>query len=324
MKVLTKQLRLSQPIATIGLIVCAALWLHATQAKDAGFIWQINKGDATVYIAPTIHILSKDNTIPLAYQKLYRVSQTIVFETDIWNYTESEYDFSIEPAVYKEQLSETTTQGVRAICQAGRQCEAWFSLKPAILCSTLTIHTYHRYGYESRYGIDSLFVKRALFDGKKMHHLESLERQLDSFNAIAPQYIEPYLHQCVLANTEGLPEYDEGLSQFRRVIAAFEQADPDGIYEILHQEWQTMKSKTPQLEEYYAQLYARHDAWVAPIKELLKGEGTSLVLVGAAHLLLEDSLLDRLRQGGLDPQPLTLPLPVDHRPHWPRTTKDQP
>ena len=51
---------------------------------QAASVWQVSKGDNTIYLGGTLHILSPvDYPLPKQYDVAYQASDLLVFETDL-------------------------------------------------------------------------------------------------------------------------------------------------------------------------------------------------------------------------------------------------
>ena len=63
-------------------ILC--LFVAVSHVANASSVWKVTKGDNTIYVAGTMHLLSPDDyPLPASYEEAYKASDTLVFETDV-------------------------------------------------------------------------------------------------------------------------------------------------------------------------------------------------------------------------------------------------
>ena len=78
------------------------------------------------------------------------------------------------------------------------------------------------------------------------------------------------------------------------MVRAWAAGDVDAIDRIVNAE---MREGAPEM--YQALIVQRNHDWVPQIQELLDGEGTVFVAVGAAHLSGENGVVELLRDSGI-------------------------
>jgi uncharacterized protein len=267
---------------------------------DAPFLWQLRiAGDAaapTHHLIGSVHLLpASAQPLPAAYLHAYAAAQRVVFETDLE---------AIESAVLQARMLAAAKQvddgGLRteipaplyrrlqqrlpqmqlspASCDAVR---AWF-------CAlTLELGAYLRAGFEPAHGVDPQLHARAVKDGKPVVWLEAPEQQLELFIAMPAGLGAQFLASAL----DGLD--DEALSP-QRLLDAWRANDVAHLAEQVER----MRRDHPQA---HARLLAgRNRAWLAPLDAWLRDGTPTLVVVGAAHLVGSDSLIELLRARGYD------------------------
>jgi hypothetical protein len=79
------------------------------------------------------------------------------------------------------------------------------------------------------------------------------------------------------------------------VLSAWRRGDAAALGSLLAREYRAF----PAL--YRPLVTARNQRWLPQIEQLLRGEGNSLVIVGALHLVGDGGLLELLRKDGFAP-----------------------
>ena len=79
------------------------------------------------------------------------------------------------------------------------------------------------------------------------------------------------------------------------MIAVWRSGDADGLSELFVED---MKDESPAL--YDSLLLQRNLKWIPQLEQLLQDTDTEFVLVGAAHIVGENGLLDLLAQRGYE------------------------
>jgi uncharacterized protein len=283
----------------LSLALAGALAVGAARA-DAPFLWQLRVADdaaaPTHHLVGSVHLLpASAQPLPAAYLQAYAAAQRVVFETDLQE---------IESAALQSRMLAAAKQvgdgGLRteipaplyrrlqqrlpqmqlspALCDAVR---AWF-------CAlTLELSAYLRAGFEPAHGVDPQLHALALKDGKPVVWLEAPETQLELFTAMPAGLGAQFLSSAL----DGLD--DEALSP-ERLLDAWRSNDLGHLEEQVER----MRRDHPQA---HARLLAdRNRGWLAPLDAWLRDGTPTLVVVGAAHLVGSDSLIELLRARGYE------------------------
>jgi uncharacterized protein YbaP (TraB family) len=136
-------------------------------------------------------------------------------------------------------------------------------------------------------GVDPHFFERAKADGKERVAFETVAIQTAAFDDLAVEDQVAFL----MAGIEDEP--DAATEMLGRMVDAWATGDDDGLAAIMTDEM----SATSAVFE--ALLTNRNRAWVPQIEALLAREGQdALVVVGAGHLVGDDSVIAMLRAAG--------------------------
>jgi uncharacterized protein YbaP (TraB family) len=289
-----------------GLIVLTfllALWIptdaaYAQQAyksrTKSNFLWSAKKGKSTIYLLGSIHLLPRElESLDTAIEAGYSDSKIIVFETNIDSLSDPAFEAKVTnlgllpPGQTLEQQVSKQTYGLlqQKVNQLGLQVEIFNQFKPWLCALTLTSIELQKLGFNPNYGIDKHFFDRAKQDGKEMRFLETTEDQLGLFTEMSKEEEESFLAKV-------LEELDTTRVKVIEMTNAWKSGDSDKLASMVNVEFRGYP------EIYAKMLVERNQKWVKHIEDLSGQDGNSLVVVGAAHLVGDDSILELLKKNG--------------------------
>lgn len=276
-------------------IVCLFL-LSLSQAKADTSVWSVRSGDNVIYLGGTVHLLRPaDYPLPGEFEEAYQASSELYFETDI----ASMNDLSVQAQMLQqltygddESLSSILSDEAYAALSAytataGLPIAMLNKFKPGLLISTLQILVFQSMGFTPQ-GVDAFFHTRAVGDGKAEGQLETVQEQIGFIAAMG----EGNESEFILLSLKDLAETGDVMED---MIGAWRSGDAEGLSELFVEE---MKVEAPAL--YDTLLLQRNLKWVPQIDSMLQDADTEFVLVGAAHLVGENGLLDLLSQKGYE------------------------
>jgi uncharacterized protein YbaP (TraB family) len=282
-----------------------ALWsptnvADAQQSSNGGtkknFIWSVEKGKSTIYVLGSIHLLPKElMALDKAIEAGYSDSKIIVFEANIDDLSDPAFEAKVAslgllPAGQTlEQLVSKQTYALlqQKVGELGLQMEIFNQFKPWLCALTLTSMELQRLGFNPNYGIDKNFFDRAKQDGKDMRFLETIDDQLELFTEMSRQEEDSFLAKV-------LQELDTMGVRVTDMINAWKSGDSDKLASMVKIEFEGYP-------EVYAKMLAeRNQKWVEQIEDLSGQAGNSLVVVGAAHFVGDDSILELLKRNGFE------------------------
>ncbi|MEZ7830744.1 MAG: TraB/GumN family protein [Gammaproteobacteria bacterium] len=276
-------------------IVCLFL-LSLSQAKADTSVWSVRSGDNVIYLGGTVHLLRPaDYPLPGEFEEAYQASSELYFETDIASMS----DLSVQAQMLQqltygddESLSSILSDEAYAALSAytataGLPIAMLNKFKPGLLISTLQILVFQSMGFTPQ-GVDAFFHTRAVGDGKAEGQLETVQEQIGFIAAMG----EGNESEFILLSLKDLAETGDVMED---MIGAWRSGDAEGLSELFVEE---MKVEAPAL--YDTLLLQRNLKWVPQIDSMLQDADTEFVLVGAAHLVGENGLLDLLSQKGYE------------------------
>jgi len=155
-----------------------------------------------------------------------------------------------------------------------------------MLSMTLTLLELDKLGVGS-FGVDQFYYNQARRDRKTTLELESAQQQIE-FLASMGEGQEDLMIEQTLEDIDTLAE------QFSVMIKSWREGD------IAQLEALFIEPMKNEFNAVYQQLLVqRNQNWMPQINALLKTADTEMVLVGCAHLIGEDGLVDQLRKAGL-------------------------
>lgn len=278
-----------------AVFVCAFL-LSLSQAKADTSVWSVRSGDNVIYLGGTVHLLRpSDYPLPAEFEEAYQASSELYFETDM----ASMNDLSVQ-AQMLQQLTYGDGQSLSTVLSdeaysalsaytatAGLPIAMLNKFKPGLLISTLQVLVFQSMGFTPE-GVDAFFHSRAVGDGKSEGQLETVQEQIGFIAAMG----EGYESEFILLSLQDLAETGDVMGG---MIGAWRSGDAERLSSLFVEE---MKEEAPEL--YDSLLLQRNLKWIPQIDRMLEDADTEFVLVGAAHIVGENGLLDLLAQKGYE------------------------
>ncbi|MFD0725631.1 TraB/GumN family protein [Lysobacter brunescens] len=295
------------------LAVAAALALSSTAALSASaadapaaqapsthtpLLWKVSDGDNSLYLLGSIHVLKKSD-YPLSpdVDAAMRDAKTVIFELDMDammkpdSLAKMQQSFAFEDG---RKLGEVLPADTRAKLEAlfaktGTPFSSAEGIEPWAINMQLAMGLMMGMGFDPQAGIDMHLTREAKAAGKTLLALETLQDQLEVFEA-SPE-------------SEQIGMLDKFLSDPRQAAQAsitmhadWKAGNIEGLDRSLRQK---MAVESP--ESYRLLNTARNDRWVPKLQARLDGHGkgdNSLAVVGALHLLGADGVVEKLRAKG--------------------------
>ncbi len=271
-------------------------FLLLLQTANAGPLplWQIESEGNRLHIMGSVHFLrAEDYPLPAEIETAYQESDRLVMEIDM---------DSLDPAQAQAVMtrmgvsqSQTLSQALGEENYAEAQklaapigiplkmfdsCEPWFA---ALSISQLRMI---QLGFDPGWGIETQLTQRARHDGKPISGLETIEEQLSFMDKLDIDTQNLFL-------MESLREANELDEEIKTIVQAWKSGDSETLETLLLDGFE----KAPAL--YDAILVERNRNWVEQIEELTRSSDDILIIVGAMHLVGENSVLTMLEQRGI-------------------------
>lgn len=276
-------------ISLIALIVFAApaLWAKA-------MVWQVSDGERILFLAGTMHLLSKDDyPLPKAYQNVYAKADVLYFEADTQKQQSPDYQRKAQTLLfYPEgqnlfaQINAKASQELSAYIKHQGLAKAHFArMRPSLAGISITVRAMAKLGV-SEPGVDAFYLTKAREDKKPVKFFETPLEQLQFLAGLGEGYESQFILES-LAEVKQLPEI---LSAMK---AAWREGNAKKLQALAVDD---MKQQYPKV--YQSLLVSRNQKWLPVIESALSNKPVELILVGSAHLLGQDGLLQSLKQKG--------------------------
>lgn len=284
-------------VLLIVALLCAVASSYA--AEDRGLLLEASKGQQKIYLLGSIH-LADQSFYPLrdVILNAYNRSDALVVEADV---IAMESDPQLQQQVTQASFYPPGDQLKNHIPpELYRELQAWLQkrsiperifsrMRPAIAMITLSIVEMQARGLDPNAGIDRHFLTEAHRQNKPILELESVLLQLQLLNGLEKP--ELYLEQTL----EQLSEMDQFVP---RITGAWKAGDQEALYDLIFRE---DIEQHPEFEQLHERLFYRRNREMAKmILSLSKQHGKLFVVVGAGHLIGENSITEHLKAAGFN------------------------
>ena len=256
-------------------------------------LWVIKRGNATVYLFGTVHVLKPglswfDEEVKAAFDRSDRLilelpdvdekaSQPLVLKlaTDTSGVPLTKKLPEADRVAYEKAMA-----GLGIPAAAFDQFEPWFAAINLGLIPLLKL------GYDPSSGAEKTLLAAAKQEHKPVAGLESLEQQLGYFDSMPEKLQIKYLAETV----KDLPKAGENID---KMVAEWAKGDPDALAKTLNEGLDAQ----PELAKLL--LADRNKRWAVVIDDMLSRPGTTFIAVGAGHLAGKDSVQNQLKRYGV-------------------------
>jgi len=277
------------PVALVFIVLFTASSVGAESS-----VWVASSSKAKVYLAGSFHMLrASDYPLPDEFLRAYKDSRKIIFEIPPGETESPEYMGKfLSVAIYndgttlKEHITMAAYAKAESFCkERNYPLEQYQLFKPAFLVMTLTVSEMNKIGVDSSKGIDSFFKENAIQDGKATGSLETVDQQISLLSSTDASLGSDQIIESIeeLKKIEGI---------LGELLAVWRKGDETKMEELYIKDLKLY----PQL--YQTLMVDRNNKWVRNIESYLNGSGNTMVVVGAAHLVGVDGLVNLLRKRG--------------------------
>ena len=278
------------------LLVClpASDQLAFSQSQRS-FLWRVQSKTNTVYVLGSIHFFKKE-AYPL-HQKIenaFDQSEVLVVEANVNDIAKLDIEKLVESAMYPdpetlERHVSAETYGLikKETGRVGIPLELINRQKPWFLALLLESLELLKLGFDPNYGIDKYFLSRAT-GKKKIVELESLDYQIDLLSKFSDQEQELFL----LYTVKDLRVLGQELD---RLTQAWISGDAKGMESIMTRGF----VEDSRMSSVYEKLILeRNRSMASKIEEFLRNKEIYFAVVGAAHLVGNQGIIEILKGKG--------------------------
>lgn len=288
-------LKRSLAVLLLAATTAAAGLAHAEAPKP--LLWKVSDADNSIYLLGSFHLL-KPSDYPLADSTYAALAdaERVVFEL-------SPAEMG-DPGV-GQRMAQAATRTDGKTLQSTLPEDTWAALQvwaaqrrvpianlqalePWFVSLVVSITEMQLMGLNPEHGLDKHFAQRAEKDGKAVAGLETGDLQIALFDGMDAK-------EQVHALQQTLEEVSEGKGAIDRMHALWRAGDDQGLHAEIVAE---METDYPDL--YQRLLLGRNQAWMPKLGAMLDDsqQDDALVVVGAAHLIGKDGVVQMLEAKG--------------------------
>ncbi|MEM0981211.1 MAG: TraB/GumN family protein [Cyanobacteria bacterium P01_H01_bin.58] len=270
------------------------VWPSESQASDA-FLWEVESPENTVYLLGSIHFLREtDYPLPESIQRAFEESETVVFEADLsasesFDTVETIFQIAL-PDTPEESLANALDADTYRLAEAaaaslGLPMQGVDSFEPWFFFTGLSGLKLMQLGFEPDYGIDSYFFEQATLANKNIRVFETVEEQLNFLDKLSID-VQVEIVEQTISDLETLS------SSTNLLVDAWKTGNVTDFENLILEGFADFP------EAYDALLVQRNQNWLTDIESFINQSEDYLVIVGAAHLVGEDSVVKLLQDKG--------------------------
>lgn len=285
------------PPATQAAQAAATAEAPAVRAAPVPLLWKVSGAQGSeLYLLGSFHLLTaQDYPLSEDVDAAFDASSHLLFELSPEEMASPQLAAQMLQAAVRsdgrqleDDLDAETWQRLQVHADAnGLPLERLAYLKPWFVGLSISLAQMQRQGLDAQAGLDRYLMTRAAEAGKPAEGLETAAAQIAMLDGMDAEEQRQLLR-------EALEQADKGDEQGRLLHDAWRRGDEVTL-------WRDMAA---QMRQDYPDLYQhinveRNDGWLAALQQRLQaGQGSTLVVVGALHLLGSDGVVEKLRARG--------------------------
>jgi uncharacterized protein YbaP (TraB family) len=263
-------------------------------AQEKSFLWQVRSEKNSIYILGSIHLLKKDSyPLKKSIEEAFEASNKLVLEIDLQSATpEKTRQMTLEKGLLRDGTTlaqslskETYELTERRAREMGVDLGALSPFKPWVVALTMVSLKLQKLGFDPAYGVDRYLAERARRRARPTGGLESLEFQIGLFDGMSLRDQEMMLREAL----KELDLLDGGVEQ---LVRFWTNGDVASVEELL-------LAGMREYPEVHARIIVeRNRRWLPQIEKMLVEGENIMVVVGAAHLVGTQGVIELLKQRG--------------------------
>ena len=186
----------------------------------------------------------------------------------------------------KNHISEAAYAKAEKFCKdRNYPLEQYQIFKPALFLTMLTALEMNRIGADPQKGVDYFFKEKALQDGKATGSLETIDQQLKLLLSMD----ESMGSDQIIESIDEFKQIEEELGEY---LTVWRKGDEVRMDELFIKDFKNYR------ELYQTLIVDRNNKWITDITSYLNGSVNTMIVVGAAHLVGPDGLVNLLCNRG--------------------------
>src|SRR5262245_55334870 len=277
----------------LGLISTAPSTLAQSKAPTRGVLWKASNRQGVMYLVGSVHLLTKDYyplspTLDAAFNESDLLVEEIdLGDTDALDALKLMTRSQLPAGESLDKLLGSATYGrvAKRFAGLGIPIEPLKRFKPWTLALMLSQLEWAKAGFDPALGLDQHFFDRAKKSGKTVRGLETVEFQLSRFDGLS-------LDQQARLLVQTIDEIESETTNVVKLVDAWKTGDVVTLEKMAMAD----VDKDPLL--YNRLLVERNRNWMPVIESLFNRPGRAFIVVGAAHLIGPDGLVQMLKAKG--------------------------
>jgi uncharacterized protein len=275
-------------------LACASVAAaHADGAHHP--LWELHGKHNTVYLLGSIHVLRQsDYPLAPAVLQAYGSAKSLFMEVNLAEADTQQVQAELlagaqlpEGQTLRSVMGDARYDRAHAMARdLGVELSTFDRFKPWFAAEAISQLQLTQLGFKPAAGVEMYFLDRARSDGKAVAGLETLHDQIALFDGLSMDVQADYL-------LSSLEEANDLPKEVNDMVRAWVSGDTAWFEAELKSEF----GKDPKL--YQSVLVARNRKWIPKIEALLNDDKNYLVIVGTAHLVGRDSVIDLLKKDGI-------------------------
>jgi len=292
--------RFQKKIASFLLLFTIFLLLSYAYAGDKpssqkGFLWKVQSKTGVAYLVGSIHAYKSElYPLPKKMEDAFDKSDALAVEANVNEVKPESLMTMINGELYtdgstlqKHLSRETYETAVQKLKELGLPLEIFQNTKPWFVALTLTSMELQKLGLDPEYGIDNYFLKKAE-NRKRVVELESIEYQVNLLSSFSDAEQESFL-------VSTLKDLDLLKKEINIILTAWNTGDTKTMESYVSKSLQ----EDPRMLPIYKKLvFDRNKNMASKIEGYLKSDERYCVVVGAAHLVGKDGIIEILKRKG--------------------------
>jgi uncharacterized protein len=263
-------------------------------AQEKHFLWKVSGDKNAVYILGSIHLLKRANAeLKPIVEEVFSKSERLVLEIDLLNEGPGKFQqlltekgMNEDGKQLQQQLSPDTYElTLQRAVDLGVDLKLLAPFKPWVVALTMVVMHLQKLGYDPNSGIDHQLAQRAKQANKPVSGLETAEFQIDLFTGLSPTEQDMFLRESLLE----MDQLEKSVDEMVETWNSGDAARGERLFLGSMRAYPELKTKV--LDE-------RNRSWVPQIEQFLKQDGDVLVVVGAAHLVGKEGVIELLKARG--------------------------
>lgn len=289
---------LGSRVFTTALATLLALFFFSAPARcqEKSFLWRVSSSDGnnSIFLAGSIHFLKREHyPLKKPLEAAFDGAKRLVLEIDLQSSSaEKAQSLTLAKGVYRDSTTlqqniaaETFSLAEKRAADLGLDLRMFNPLKPWVVALTLTAVKLQKLGFDPNYGVDQYFAGRARDAGKPIAGLETLEFQIGLLDQMPKAAQEAMLRQT-------LQDFDRMDKHIEEIVQSWAKGDARAVEEQL-------LAGAKEFPDLHQKLYfERNRRWLPQIETLIEQGGNTMVVVGAAHLVGNEGVIELLKQKG--------------------------